>query len=190
MNDKILIIDNYDSFTFNLRQIVEELKHDYSIIKNDKVTIESVAQHSKILISPGAGTPSCAGSVKEIVRRFASSRSILGICLGHQAIAEVFGGTLYNLKNVRHGITTIVNIVQPVDYLFKNIPTQFEAGLYHSWAVSNKNFPGCLRVTSVSSDNVIMSLAHKEYDIKGVQFHPESIMTKFGKQLIQNWLKH
>ncbi len=190
MNKKILIIDNYDSFTYNLRQIVEELHHDYSIVKNDKLTIETIHQHSKILISPGPGTPSQAGSVKEIIQKFAASKCILGICFGHQAIAEVFGGKLNNLKAVRHGITTKVNIIQPADYLFEKIPPKFEAGLYHSWAVSNDDFPDCLRVTSVSSDNVIMSLTHKEYDVKGVQFHPESIMTKSGAQIIQNWLNH
>lgn len=190
MNDKVLIIDNYDSFTFNLRQIIEELQFDYSIIKNDEIIIESIKQYSKILISPGPGIPVNAGSVEEVVQRFAPSRSILGICLGHQAIAGVFGGNLFNLTTVHHGVTAIVNITKPDDYLFEKIPHKFEAGLYHSWAVSNENFPDCLQVTSVSSGDVIMSLSHKEYDVKGVQFHPESIMTKFGVQLIHNWLRH
>lgn len=190
MSDKILIIDNYDSFTFNLRQIIEELHFDYSIIKNDELKIESIEYYSKILISPGPGIPSNAGFVKEIVQMFAPSKSILGICLGHQAIAEIFGGKLFNLADVCHGVIATVNITEPNDYLFKNMPHQFEAGLYHSWAISNDNFPDCLQVTSVSSDNVIMSLSHKKYDVKGVQFHPESIMTKVGVQLIHNWLRH
>lgn len=168
---------------------MEEFQQDYSVIKNDQLIIEDVEQFSKILISPGPGLPSEAGLVKEVISKFASSKNILGVCLGHQAIAEVFGGKLYNFPMVRHGVTTTVNIVDPTDYLFEKIPTEFEAGLYHSWAVSRHNFPDCLKITSVSKDDVITSLSHIEYDVKGVQFHPESFMTLCGRQLIQNWLR-
>lgn len=190
MNSKILIIDNYDSFTFNLRQIVEEFHYDYAIIKNDKLTIDEIGKYSKILISPGPGVPAQAGLVKKVIKQFASSKSILGICLGHQAIAEVFGGKLYNFSDVCHGISTNVKVIDSEDYLFNSIPQNFDAGLYHSWAVSKKYFPDCLKITAISECDVIMSLSHIKYDVKGVQFHPESIMTKHGKQIISNWLNH
>ncbi len=190
MKNKILIIDNYDSFTYNLRQIVEEFHAEYSVIKNDQLKIEDVELFSKILISPGPGLPSEAGIVNEVISKFAPSKKILGVCLGHQAIAEVFGGELFNFPMVRHGVTTNVEIADDTDYLFENLPSQFEAGLYHSWAVSRQNFPDCLKITSVGTDDVIMSISHLEYDVKGVQFHPESIMTPHGGQLIKNWLKH
>ena len=187
---KILIIDNYDSFTCNLRQIVEEFHYEYSVMKNDQLTLEHAGLYSKILISPGPGLPSEAGIIKKLILEYASTKQILGICLGHQAIAEVFGGELFNFPVVRHGVTTEVGITDTKEYLFENIPSDFEAGLYHSWAVSQINFPECLKITSISHDNVIMSLSHKTYDVKGVQFHPESIMTEFGNQLIRNWLEH
>lgn len=190
MNNKILIIDNYDSFTYNLRQIVEEFHYDYTIIKNKELTLDEADNFLKILISPGPGIPEQAGLVKEVIKQFAPSKSILGICLGHQAIAEVFGGNLYNFSDVCHGISTNVKVIDSNDYLFNSIPKNFDAGLYHSWAVSINNFPECLKITSISKDEVIMSLSHIEYDVKGVQFHPESIMTKHGKQIINNWLKH
>jgi len=190
MNSKILIIDNYDSFTYNLRQIVEEFHYDYTIVKNDEVTFDKVNKYSKILISPGPGIPAQTGLVKKVIKQFAPSKSILGICLGHQAIAEVFGGNLYNFSEVCHGISTNVNVKDSNDYLFNSIPRNFDAGLYHSWAVSKNNFPDCLKITSESADGVIMSLSHIEYDVKGVQFHLESIMTKHGKQIMNNWLEH
>jgi anthranilate synthase component II len=190
LKNKILIIDNYDSFTYNLLQIVEEFHSDYSIVKNDHLNFETLEPFSKILISPGPGLPSEAGLITKVISKYASSKNILGVCLGHQAIAEVFGGELYNFSIVRHGITSKVNVVCPDDYLFENIPAEFEAGLYHSWAVSKNNFPDCLKVTAINNDNVIMAISHKEYDVKGVQFHPESIMTAHGEQIIMNWLKH
>lgn len=188
MKTKILIIDNYDSFTYNLRQIVEEFQYEYSIVKNDQLGMENVEQYPKILISPGPGLPSGAGFVKEVITEFASTKKILGVCLGHQAIAEVFGGELFNFPVVRHGVTSKVQIIDREDYLFENIPSEFEAGLYHSWAVSKNNLPDCLKITSLSNDDVIMSVSHREYDVKGVQFHPESNMTMIGRQLIKNWL--
>ena len=190
MKKKILIIDNYDSFTYNLRQIVEEFHSEYSVIKNDQLNIGDIEQFSNILISPGPGLPSGAGIIKELISKFAPSKKILGVCLGHQAIAEVFGGELYNFPIVRHGVTTKVKIINDSDYLFENFPSMFDAGLYNSWAVSKNSFPDCLKITSLSNDDVIMSVAHVEFDVRGVQFHPESIMTHLGRQLIQNWLKH
>lgn len=190
MKKKILVIDNYDSFTYNLLQIVEELHYDYSIIKNDQLSLEAVEEFSKIIISPGPGLPSEAGFIKEVISKFAVSKSILGVCLGHQAIVDVCGGELINFPVVNHGISTRVKIICTEDYLFENMPEEFEAGLYHSWAASMNNFPDCLKITSVSKDNVIMSVSHIEYDLRGVQFHPESIMTKHGAQIIGNWLRY
>jgi anthranilate synthase component 2 len=190
IKDKILIIDNYDSFTFNLTQIVEELNYDYCVIKNDTVLREEVDQFSKILISPGPGTPSEAGFLNDIILKYADSKSILGVCLGHQAIASVFGAELYNLNNVRHGVAVEIKITDHDDYLFENIPYHFDAGLYHSWAVSGDNFPDCLKATSYCDNNIMMSLAHRSYDLRGVQFHPESIMTAYGRRIIRNWLVH
>lgn len=189
MKKKILIIDNYDSFTYNLQQIVEEFHYDYNVIKNNQATPESIKPFNKILISPGPGLPDKAGMIKKIIKQFSATKSIFGICLGHQAIAEVFGARLNNFSNVYHGISSKVKIISR-DYLFKHVPDNFECGLYHSWAVSRHSFPDCLTITSLSSDDVIMSLSHKVYDVKGVQFHPESIMTKWGRQIIQNWLEH
>ncbi|MFA7229568.1 MAG: aminodeoxychorismate/anthranilate synthase component II, partial [Melioribacteraceae bacterium] len=160
MKNKLLIIDNYDSFTYNLMQIVGELHPDYLIIKNDEFSIEDIEPFSKILISPGAGVPSEAGLINEVISIYAPSKSILGVCLGHQAIASVFGAELFNFKQVCHGVAAKIKITSPNDYLYKDVPDGFEAGLYHSWAVSQKGLPECLRVTAVSSDNVIMSLAH------------------------------
>ncbi len=189
MLKRVLIIDNFDSFTYNLRQIVEELHYDYSIIKNNEVTFSDVEEHDKIIISPGPGLPDESGNIKEIIKVFSATKSILGVCLGHQAIAEVFGAALFNFEKVCHGLKTNAKIISD-DYLFANIPSQFEVGLYHSWAVSKNNFPDCLSITAISQNDIIMAIAHKELDVKGVQFHPESIMTSCGPQIISNWLKH
>ena len=190
MNNKILLIDNYDSFTHNLRQIVEEFTKDYFLIKNDDYSFNKIEQCAKILISPGPGIPGEAPLVNEIIKKYSSVKSILGICLGHQAIAEVFGGGLFNCQTVYHGISGEINITDPSEYLFENIPQNFEAGLYHSWAVRTDNFPSCMKITSLSKENVVMSISHYVYDVKGIQFHPESIMTKYGRNIIQNWIQH
>jgi anthranilate synthase component 2 len=190
MKSKILIIDNYDSFTYNLRQIVDELHYEYSIIKNDEINIDEVDKFHKILITPGPGIPSKAGMIMDVIEKFYSVKSILGVCLGHQAIAQVFGAKLFNFKNVCHGLSAAIKILEPNDYLFKAIPQNFEAGLYHSWAVAEENFPETLKITSLSNENVIMSISHKVYDVKGVQFHPESIMTSYGRKIIENWLNN
>jgi len=190
MKNKVLIIDNYDSFTYNLRQIVEEFHYEYSVFKNNQLSFEEIDEYNKILITPGPGLPSEAGIVKEMIKKYEAKKSILGICLGHQAIAEVFGSELYNFSKVCHGITTSIDVILPTDYIFENISNEFEAGLYHSWAVSKNNFPDCLKITATSRENVIMAISHKMYDVKGVQFHPESIMTKQGARIIENWLRH
>ena len=186
---KLLIIDNFDSFTYNLVQIVEELAiADYSIETHDKVDIDMVSKFDKILLTPGPGLPNEHPILEKVIRKYSRSKSILGVCLGHQAIAETFGGELFKQKTVSHGITKKVIINNGGEYLFKGLPKEISVGLYHSWAVSTNNFPNELQITAKSEDGIIMALAHKQYDVKGVQFHPESIMTPFGKQILRNWL--
>jgi len=187
---KVLIIDNNDSFTFNLAQLVEQAGFGFpEIIKTNHLNLESVSSFNKILISPGPGLPKDFPNIFRLLELYSSSKSILGVCLGHQAIAEYFGAKLFNMNKVYHGVTKKVNILKPDDYLFKDIPDGFEGGLYHSWAVSEDLFPQELEITSKAEDGIIMSLAHKTFDIKGIQFHPESIMTKYGSAIIRNWLE-
>jgi anthranilate synthase component 2 len=187
---KILLVDNYDSFTYNLLQIVEEQGCcSCTVVKNDKIELNKVSSFNKILISPGPGLPAKAGKVCELIKTFASTKSILGICLGHQAIAKVYGGKLIRLSQVQHGIRKKISITGNQDYIFKGLPNKIDVGLYHSWAVSAKTFPDCLTVTAVSNDGLIMALSHKAFDVKGIQFHPESIMTEWGKQILYNWIE-
>jgi len=186
---RILIVDNYDSFTYNLAQIVRGCSNsEPMILKNDKINLKSVAGYDKILFSPGPGLPKDSPVMEKIIQQFGKSKSILGICLGHQAIGEAFGAKLINLKRVFHGVSKKINLIED-EYIFHKIPHSFEAGLYHSWIVSEKKFPDCLKITAKSEDGYIMGTSHREYDIHGVQFHPESIMTKAGKIIIDNWLK-
>jgi anthranilate synthase component 2 len=186
---KILIIDNYDSFTYNIVHAVKQLGHDVDVRRNDKISLDEIAAYNKIIISPGPGIPSEAGIVPEMLRTFAPTKSILGICLGHQAIGECFGATLLNLPKVYHGIQTPVRVVAD-DYLFDGLSDTFNVGRYHSWVVDNVNFPDVLEITAVDSEQSIMALRHKTYDVRGVQFHPESILTPDGTTIINNWLKH
>lgn len=188
VNPKILVIDNYDSFTFNLVHLLNETGHTATVWRNDKFTIENVESFDKILLSPGPGIPSEAGLLLEVIRTYAPTKSILGICLGMQAIGEVFGGELYNLTRPVHGRATTIKITDPKETLFNNCPVEFKVGRYHSWAVKSDSVPASLMVTSTDADGVIMALKHLEYDVKGVQFHPESILTENGKQMIANWL--
>jgi len=189
MINKILIIDNYDSFTYNLIQIVEESgKYKCEMMKNDSIDFTVADRFRKILISPGPGIPSEAGDLRKFINRYAAKKKILGICLGHQAIAEVFGGTLVQLPTVVHGMKKKIRIHRPTDYLFTQLLDHFEVGLYHSWTVSHKNLPECLRITALASDGTIMSLSHLKYDVRGIQFHPESFMTDYGKKILGNWL--
>ncbi len=185
---KILVIDNYDSFTYNLVQIIQDLGvEQLDVIRNDKTTIEAIGGYDKYIISPGPGVPSEAPLLKQIIEELGPTKSILGICLGHQAIGETFGCELVNLQEVYHGIATPVDVVKD-DYLFANISKQFTAGRYHSWAISNDGFSKDLEVLATAEDGAIMALRHKTYDIRGMQFHPESILTENGVQLLQNFI--
>ena len=188
---KLLIIDNYDSFTHNLVQMIEELgMSNYQVITHDKVNINEVDMFGKILITPGPGLPDDHPMLEKVIRQYSSTKSILGVCLGHQAIAKAFGGELFKQDNVSHGITKKIVIKDLSDYLFTNVHAEVDVGLYHSWAVSESNFPNALKVIAVSEDGVIMALSHRQNDVKGVQFHPESIMTPLGSQILRNWLEN
>jgi anthranilate synthase component 2 len=189
MKPSLLIIDNYDSFTYNLIQIVEEVGgYDWVMMKNDEIDFDAVKRFKKILISPGPGIPSEAGDLIKLIKLFVPGKSILGVCFGHQAIAEAFGGKLTKLAKVVHGQGKEVIIHDRTEYLFKGLPEKFEVGLYHSWAVSPKQLPHCLQITAKISDGTIMALSHKQFDVKGIQFHPESIMTDYGEKILGNWL--
>ena len=186
---KILVIDNYDSFTYNLVHYIEKLTGKYpAVFRNDQIVLDDVNDYDKILLSPGPGIPVDAGICLELIRQYASSKSILGICLGHQAICEAFGGKIYNLTNVFHGIATPVSITDLEEPLFRNVPASITAGRYHSWAVSNENLPECFRITCKDEGGIIMGISHKDYDLRGLQFHPESVLTEHGIDIVLNWL--
>ncbi len=185
---KLLILDNYDSFTFNLVQIVEQHQEwDFDVIKNDEIEMEEIQAYDKIMLSPGPGLPSSAGVMPQLIKEYAAHKSILGVCLGHHAIAEAFGGSLFNFEQPIHGIKRKVDLLVE-DVIFKNIPQPFEVGLYHSWAVCEDDFPDDLNIVAMSENGIIMALRHQKFDVSGVQFHPESIMTPYGKEMIWNWL--
>lgn len=186
---KVVIIDNYDSFTYNLSHLVKELGADVTVFRNDQFQMEQLEAFDKIILSPGPGIPSEAGLLLDVIKTYAGKKPILGVCLGHQAIGESFGGTLTNLSEVYHGVATPATITQR-DYLFEGLPDRIEVGRYHSWVVASSGLPACLEVTSVSDEGYIMSLRHKEFDIRGIQYHPESVLTQDGKTIINNWLKH
>lgn len=185
---KILVVDNYDSFTFNLVHLLQECGMDCTVIRNDKFNIEEVAAYDKILLSPGPGIPKEAGLLMDVIRTYGASKSILGICLGQQAIAEVYGGKLFNLKKPVHGTATPLQVLKSEEPLFKDLPERFRIGRYHSWAVAHEQFPEELEVTAVDDEGVIMALSHKTYDVRGLQFHPESVLSEHGKRMIANWL--
>ena len=187
---KIVVIDNYDSFTYNLVHYLEDLNCEVTVFRNDEFEMDELQQFDKILLSPGPGIPDEAGLLKNVIKTYASSKSILGVCLGQQAIGEVFGGTLINLEKVYHGVATNIKITNTDDVLFKNLPNEFEVGRYHSWVVSNDNFPNDLIITSVDENGQIMSLKHNKFDVRGVQFHPESVLTPNGKKILENWVNH
>ncbi|GAB3225554.1 aminodeoxychorismate/anthranilate synthase component II [Hymenobacter seoulensis] len=186
---KILVLDNYDSFTYNLVQVLRELGHtdNVTVVRNDKLAVEEVAQYDALLLSPGPGVPSDAGLMPEIIKQYASTKRILGVCLGHQGLAESFGGELYNLDTVVHGLATEAEVVAP-DRLFEGLPTSFKVGRYHSWSVRPESVPAALEVTAVDAEGEVMAFRHREYDVRGVQFHPESILTEHGHQMLRNWL--
>lgn len=187
-NNKILVIDNYDSFTYNLVHLLQELGQTYTVWRNDKFELDDVEPFDRILLSPGPGIPEEAGLLMDVIRRFAPSKSILGICLGQQAIAEVFGGSLYNLPKPLHGVATDIIVTDETEQLFQGFPKDAKIGRYHSWAVSKENLPTSLQITAVDPDGIIMALRHEKYDVRSVQFHPESVLTTNGKKLIENWL--
>ncbi len=182
------MIDNYDSFTFNLVHLLHECGHDATVWRNDKFALEEVAAFDKILLSPGPGIPSEAGLLLDVIRLYGPTKSILGICLGQQAIAEVYGGTLYNLSKPVHGTATPLLIKVDDEPIFNGLPRSFPVGRYHSWAVAHEGFPDVLRITAEDERGVIMALAHKTLDVKGLQFHPESVLTQHGKAMIANWV--
>lgn len=183
----VLVIDNYDSFTYNLVHYLEDLDCKVTVRRNDKLTLDFVDKFDKIVLSPGPGIPDEAGLLKAIIKQYAPTKSILGVCLGLQAIGEVFGGTLVNLDTVYHGVSTLVKITVDDENLFKGLEKTFNVGRYHSWVVNNA-LPECLEVTSVDENGQIMSLRHKVYDVKAVQYHPESVLTPNGKQILENWI--
>jgi anthranilate synthase component 2 len=185
---KILVIDNYDSFTYNLVHYLEDLDCEVTVYRNDEFDIDEIAIFDKILLSPGPGIPDEAGLLKEVIRKYASTKSIFGVCLGQQAIGEVFGGTLSNLDKVYHGVSSMVKTVVDDELLFEGLGNEFEVGRYHSWVV-DANLPDVLEITSVDENGQVMSLRHKTYDVRGVQFHPESVLTPNGKKILENWVK-
>ena len=185
---KTVIIDNYDSFTYNLSHLVKALGAEVTVYRNDRFELPQLEAFDKIILSPGPGIPSEAGLLLDVIRSYAGRKPILGVCLGHQAIGEVFGATLRNLQNVYHGVATPVTVTAD-DYLFEGLPKTFEVGRYHSWVVQREGLPGCLEVTSESPEGFIMSLRHREFDIRGIQYHPESVLTPSGETIIKNWLE-
>ena len=185
---KILLLDNYDSFTYNLLHILKELGADVEVHRNDKIALEDVARFDKILLSPGPGIPEEAGILLPLIRRYAPEKSILGVCLGEQAIGEAFGAKLLNLQEVHHGVASEIRVIAD-EPLFRGMGERFMAGRYHSWVVSKEDFPECLEITAVDTrNNRIMGLRHRHYDVRGIQFHPESVLTPQGKTIIRNWL--
>lgn len=184
----VLVIDNYDSFVYNLVHYIEELGGEVTVRRNDEVRMEDIEGFDKILLSPGPGIPGEAGLLNEIVEKFAPTKSILGVCLGQQAIGEVFGGKLINLESVYHGVASTIKTCVPDEQLFAGLNEEFEVGRYHSWVVDH-NLPACLEATSYDSNGQVMSLRHRDYDVRGVQFHPESVLTPDGKKMIQNWIE-
>ena len=204
---KILVFDNYDSFTYNLVHLVEKIIHEkVDVYRNDQIALEKVKEFDKIILSPGPGIPEEAGLLLPLIKEYASSKSILGVCLGHQAIGQAFGGKLINLSSVFHGVATPVKVVKLQTSnvkdddvsrfiahvsrdLFENLPNELKVGRYHSWVVSKENFPGELEITAEDENGMIMALQHKTYDVQGVQFHPESVLTPKGEDIMRNWLK-
>lgn len=188
--NKILVIDNYDSFVYNLVHYLEELNCEVTIKRNNQIELEEVNEFEKILLSPGPGIPAEAGIMNEIILKYAATKSIFGVCLGQQAIGEVFGGKLDNLNEVYHGVSSFTIRTLDDEKIYNDVPKYFEVGRYHSWVVSNDQFPEDLEITAVDENGQIMSLRHKTYDVRGVQFHPESILTPQGKKIIENWVNN
>ena len=185
---KIVIIDNYDSFTYNLSHLVKELGADVTVFRNDKFLLNEIEQYDKIILSPGPGIPSEAGLLLDVIRTYRGRKPMLGVCLGHQAIGEVFGARLTNLSTVYHGVAT-EGTQYGNDPIFRGMPKRIIMGRYHSWVVDSTSLPECLEVTAMSDDGYIMALRHRHYDIHGIQFHPESVLTSEGRQIVKHWLE-
>lgn len=185
---KIVIIDNYDSFTYNLSHLVKELGADMTVVRNDQFELPELEQFDKIILSPGPGIPEEAGLLLDVIRTYTGRKPMLGVCLGHQAIGEVFGAKLINLSDVYHGVQTEGTQLGN-DPIFDGLPERIKMGRYHSWVVDNSTLPSCLEVTATTDDGMIMALRHKDYDIHGIQFHPESVLTPDGRTIVDNWLK-
>ncbi|QZK90664.1 aminodeoxychorismate/anthranilate synthase component II [Flavobacterium sp. CHNK8] len=186
---QVLVIDNYDSFTYNLVHYLEDLDCEVTVYRNDQFDIDEISVFDKILLSPGPGIPEEAGLLKEVIRKYGPTKSIFGVCLGQQAIGEVYGGTLSNLDKVYHGVASMVKTTVTDELLFEGLGNSFEVGRYHSWVVDT-NLPDVLEITSLDENGQIMSLRHKTYDVRGVQFHPESVLTPNGKRILENWIKN
>jgi len=187
---KIVMIDNYDSFTYNLVHLVKALGADVTVYRNDQFELSDLEPFDKIMLSPGPGIPSEAGLLIDVIREYAGKKPIIGICLGEQAMGEFFGGTLVNLSEVFHGVQTPCHLVVEDDYIFEGLPKDLMVGRYHSWVVDAASMPDCLETTAVSDEGQVMALRHKTMDIRGIQFHPESVLTPEGGKMIGNWLKH
>jgi anthranilate synthase component 2 len=186
---RILVFDNYDSFTYNLVHLVEKITHKkVDVFRNDEITMEQVNAYDKIILSPGPGIPSEAGLLLPLIKQYAPTKSILGVCLGHQAIGEAFGGTLTNLSKVYHGVATPIKIINTKSQILNGLGDVIEVGRYHSWIISNENFPAELEVTATDDNGYVMALQHKTFDVQGVQFHPESVLTPDGEKILRNWL--
>lgn len=186
---KIAMIDNYDSFTYNLVHLVRDLGADITVYRNDQFELSDLEGFDKIMLSPGPGIPSEAGLLLDVIRCYAGKKPLLGICLGEQAMGEVFGGTLVNLSEVFHGVQTPCRIVAD-DYIFAGLPENISVGRYHSWVVDAVTMPDCLEATALSDEGQVMALRHRSMDVRGIQFHPESVLTPDGRQMIENWLRH
>ncbi len=184
----ILIIDNYDSFTYNLVHLIQECGFDVVVWRNDKFKLEDIAFYDKIVLSPGPGIPEEAGLLMELIKHYAPTKSILGVCLGQQAIAQCFGAHLLNLSKPHHGVASSISILDQDTLLFKSLPSTIEVGRYHSWVVDTQDFPDSLEITAIDYAGQIMALKHKQFDVHGVQFHPESVLTPMGKEIVKNWL--
>ena len=186
---KILVFDNYDSFTYNLVHLVEKILHQkVDVYRNDQIALEDVSGYDKIILSPGPGIPEEAGLLLPLIKEYATTKSILGVCLGHQAIGQAFGGTLKNLDKVYHGVATKINILDENAPILKGLGNEVEVGRYHSWIVAKENFPSELEITAVDDNGYVMALQHKKFDVQGVQFHPESVLTPDGEKMLRNWL--
>jgi anthranilate synthase component II len=185
--NKILVLDNYDSFTYNLVYILKDLGHDVEVHRNDKIALKDIEKYDKILLSPGPGIPEEAGILLDVIKEYAPTKPILGVCLGHQAIGEAFGGKLHNMGEVLHGVTTKCIITDPQEKLFQDIPAEIEVCRYHSWTVIPESLPADIKVTAIDENGFVMAQSHTLYDVRGVQFHPEAFLTEYGVKMIENW---